>query len=300
MATSKAKSNDTAANLAFKEVLADADETLSVEWTDRHYVQDDEYITHGEDIEAFLKREIAKPIIRWADSPQLGYEILPNNTSTVTMSPRPRKTCWRSLEAGERGGENAGGTRPMKKKSDNTLLITPEYRQFIEELKSRVISAQISAARRINNELSLLYWDIGRGIVEKQKTLGWGDSVVEMVAADLQKAFPGTKGFSPQNVWRMLQFYLVHTEKEFLSQVARDLEKAGQSLPDSEKLSQLVRAMVAAVPWGHHASALTRVTDPAARLWYLRATARFGWSRNVLRDQIKASNYRVVSKKALE
>jgi type I restriction enzyme M protein len=49
-----------------------------VTWTHRHYVQDDEYIPHGEDIEAFLKREIAKPIIRWEDSPQLGYEILPN------------------------------------------------------------------------------------------------------------------------------------------------------------------------------------------------------------------------------
>jgi predicted nuclease of restriction endonuclease-like (RecB) superfamily len=179
----------------------------------------------------------------------------------------------------------------MKKKSDNTLLITPEYRQFIEELKLRIISAQISAARRINHELILLYWDIGHGIVEKQKTLGWGDSVVKVVAADLQKAFPGVKGFSPQNLWRMLQFYLIHTEEKFLSQVVRDLENSGNNAPDREKLSQFVREMVAAVPWGHHANALTRVTDPAARLWYLRATARFGWSRNVLLNQIKASAY---------
>jgi type I restriction enzyme M protein len=46
-------------------------------------VQDDEYIPHGEDIATFLKREIAKPIIRWEDSKKdgkeiLGYEILPN------------------------------------------------------------------------------------------------------------------------------------------------------------------------------------------------------------------------------
>ena len=53
-------------------------EIISVAWTHRHYVQDDEYIPHGEDIEAFLKREIAKPIIRWQDSPHLGYEVLPN------------------------------------------------------------------------------------------------------------------------------------------------------------------------------------------------------------------------------
>ena len=49
-----------------------------VEWTHRHYVKDDEYIPFGEDIDAFLKREIGKRIIRWTDSPQLGYEILPN------------------------------------------------------------------------------------------------------------------------------------------------------------------------------------------------------------------------------
>lgn len=49
-----------------------------VEWTHRHYVKDDEYIPFGEDIDAFLKGEIGKPIIRWTDSPQLGYEILPN------------------------------------------------------------------------------------------------------------------------------------------------------------------------------------------------------------------------------
>ncbi len=49
-----------------------------VQYRHRHYVQDNEYIPHGEDIQAFLEREIAKPIIRWQDSPQLGYEILPN------------------------------------------------------------------------------------------------------------------------------------------------------------------------------------------------------------------------------
>lgn len=62
----------------FKALMADKAKVLAVEWTHRHYVKDDEYIPHGEDIGTFLKREIAKPIIRWEDSPQLGYEMLPN------------------------------------------------------------------------------------------------------------------------------------------------------------------------------------------------------------------------------
>ena len=86
----------------------------------------------------------------------------------------------------------------MKKNLGSALLVTPEYRQFIEELKSRVVSARISAARAITHEAILLYWDIGRGIVEKQHTHGWGDSVVELVASDLRRTFPDMRGFSFQ------------------------------------------------------------------------------------------------------
>jgi type I restriction enzyme M protein len=75
----------------FKAAFAEVDEVLSVEWTHRHYVADDEYVPHGEDIEEFLKREIAKPIIRWSDSPQLGYEFLPNKYFYRYQPPTPAK-----------------------------------------------------------------------------------------------------------------------------------------------------------------------------------------------------------------
>ena len=75
----------------FKALMDGKPEVISVEWTHRNYVQDDEYIPHGEDIEAFLKREIAKPIIRWEDSPQLGYEILPNKYFYRYQPPTPAK-----------------------------------------------------------------------------------------------------------------------------------------------------------------------------------------------------------------
>ena len=75
----------------FKALMEGKPEIVSIEWTHRHYVQDDEYIAHGEDIDAFLKREIAKPIIRWEDSPQLGYEILPNKYFYRYQPPAPAK-----------------------------------------------------------------------------------------------------------------------------------------------------------------------------------------------------------------
>ena len=195
----------------------------------------------------------------------------------------------------------------MKKIRDATLIISPDYLQFIEELKARVVSARVTAARAITHEAILLYWDIGCGIVEKQQQLGWGDSVVEMLASDLQRAFPGAKGFSLANIWRMRQFYLAHNQPEFLAQVARELEnppsgpQPGSFLPrhvpgttapaSGPNLAQLVRDFVSVVPWGHHVLMLGRMKSPAEHLWYLRATARFGWSRNVLLNQIKAGAY---------
>ena len=73
----------------FKTLIANDGEVTSITWTHRHYIKDDEYIPHGEDIVTFLNREIAKPIIRWEDSPQLGYEILPNKYFYRYQPPTP-------------------------------------------------------------------------------------------------------------------------------------------------------------------------------------------------------------------
>ncbi|MDD2277400.1 MAG: PDDEXK nuclease domain-containing protein [Bacteroidales bacterium] len=51
-----------------------------------------------------------------------------------------------------------------------------------------------------------------------------------------QRAFPGTFGFSPQNVWRMLQFFRTYTDSLFLSQAVRELEKKGRKTPNPEEL----------------------------------------------------------------
>ena len=172
-----------------------------------------------------------------------------------------------------------------------TALAYPDYPPFLTALKERILRARISAARAINNELVLLYWDIGRSIVEKQQTAGWGDAVVERLAADLRAEFPDMRGFSVQNVWRMKQLYVDYSSPEFLSQVVQEIGSAPEKTATEEFLSQRVRELVAAVPWGHHANVLAKLSDPAARLYYLRATAQLGWSRNVLLNQIKAAAY---------
>ena len=84
---------------------------LAVVWTHRHYIADDEYIPFdpaGEPadyIPAFLAREIAKPIIRWQDSPQLGYEILPNKYFYRYQPPKPASELLAEFWALEKEAE---------------------------------------------------------------------------------------------------------------------------------------------------------------------------------------------------
>jgi predicted nuclease of restriction endonuclease-like (RecB) superfamily len=198
----------------------------------------------------------------------------------------------------------------------DAFVTSPEYRQFISELKARVLSARISVGRAANRDIILLYWDIGRGIVEKQERLGWGNSVVEMVARDLQRSFAASKSFSPDNLWRMRQLYLAYSAPEFLGQAVPEIQGTvtaskgttflGQAVPEKAQATGLsadatqsvILDLLAAVPWGQNLLILKKIDAPAARLYYLRATAQFGWTRSVLLNQIKAGTYeRAVTEK---
>jgi predicted nuclease of restriction endonuclease-like (RecB) superfamily len=188
-------------------------------------------------------------------------------------------------------------------------LLPSDYADFLTDLKARIASARLSAARAVNRDLILLYWDIGGAIVEKQRQLGWGESVVEMLAQDLRAAFPDTTGFSARNLRSMKQFHSAYSDPAIWLQVAAKLPDragggageiwpqavanigkralaVGASVPDD-----FLRQLVAEIPWGHHLLILNKVEGPAGRLYYLRSTARFGWSRNVLLNQIKAGAY---------
>ncbi len=202
----------------------------------------------------------------------------------------------------KRSGKKRAATSPA-------IVVGPlaDYPAFLAGLKERILHARTTAARAVNHELVLLYWDIGRGIVEKQQRAGWGDAVVERLAADLRIAFPDLRGFSADNLWQMRQFFAEYSSAEFLAQAVPELRTRpakflAQAVPESlparpavfpgpENPIRAVRELVAAIPWGHHVELLKKVKVPAARLYYLRATAQFGWSRNVLLNQIKAGAY---------
>ena len=114
-----------------------------------------------------------------------------------------------------------------------TFVKSADYAAWLGGLKSRIRSARISAARAVNRELILLYWDIGRGIVEKQEDLGWGKSVVEQLSLDLRSEFPGMKGFSANNLWLMRQFYSEYSSPAFLEQLVQEMQSPRLESPEA-------------------------------------------------------------------
>ncbi len=84
---------------------------------------------------------------------------------------------------------------------NSSLTQRPEgYEDFLRDLKQRIRTAQVRAALAVNRELVLLYWQIGRDIIERQDRAGWGAKIIESLASDLHQEFPEVKGFSPRNL----------------------------------------------------------------------------------------------------
>lgn len=171
------------------------------------------------------------------------------------------------------------GARAIKKQPAPTAaaLLPMGYPEFLEDVKSRIRAAQVKASLSANRELILLYWDLGKSIVDRQRNEGWGKSVVERLSHDLQTAFPGVGGFSPENVRRMRAFYLAYTEGAAIqSRAVTELD--GINPP----------RVVTEIPWGQNQELLFKLKDPVQRLWYAKMTIEHGWSRPVLVHQIEA------------
>ena len=142
-----------------------------------------------------------------------------------------------------------------------------DYKEFLQAIKERIYKAQYEALKKVNKELMTLYTDIGKEIVERQKSHNWGKSIVKNLSNDLQKEFPGIKGFSPQNLWYMRQFYLEYKENKKL------------------------QPLVGEISWTKNVIIMSRCKDDQQKEFYLRMTKKFGWTKDVLIHQIENQSY---------
>ena len=163
------------------------------------------------------------------------------------------------------------------------------YAELLDDLKTRIRAAQVKAVLAVNRELIQLYWDTGRIIVQRQERDGWGAGVIERLARDVRRAFPGLQGFSRTNLFRMRAFYLAYA-----GSAAKVPQPVGQL--DVPKVPQLVGQLgeaapppiLAEIPWGHNVLLVEHLQDAEQRLWYARTAAHHGWSRALLTVQIES------------
>jgi predicted nuclease of restriction endonuclease-like (RecB) superfamily len=98
----------------------------------------------------------------------------------------------------------------------SSKITLPEYPELLERLKERIKSARIKASLAVNQELILLYWQIGREIIAQQKIAGWGGKVIEKLAKDLRKEFPEMKGLSRTNLLYMRKLASVWPDEKIV------------------------------------------------------------------------------------
>lgn len=151
--------------------------------------------------------------------------------------------------------------------TDSLFPDLTRYESFLNALKGRIRTAQIRAALSVNRELILLYWQIGREILNRQQQEGWGSKVIERLAKDLKREFPDIKGFSRTNLLYMRAFAEAYPDEQFVHQLG------------------------GRIPWRHNCVLLDRVKVPEQRTWYIQQTIQNGWSRAVLELQIESNLY---------
>jgi len=142
------------------------------------------------------------------------------------------------------------------------------YAATLKALKSRIRTERLHVVMAANAAMVLLYWDIGRAILERQKNEGWGAKVIDRLSADLREAFPDMKGLSPRNLKYMRAFAAAWPDKK------------------------LVQEPLAQIPWYHHIALLEKCRSSEERLWYADQSAMHGWSHNILSIQIETQTYK--------
>lgn len=150
------------------------------------------------------------------------------------------------------------------------------YSKLLSEIKARVQQAQTKAVLSANTEMIMMYMDIGKIILEKQKMEGWGTGIIPRLSNDLKNELPKIKGFSERNIGYMVRF-----AKEYCDTILQQLVA---------KLND--HSVFYGIPWGHHILLMEKNKDVLIRFWYMEQTVKNGWSRDTLASMIKNESHK--------
>jgi predicted nuclease of restriction endonuclease-like (RecB) superfamily len=167
------------------------------------------------------------------------------------VSPQPARTSTLQGMAKQRRTKSDRPVPGRAAKRAPADVAPVGYAGLLAAVKQRVRTAQVRAASAVNRELVLLYWQIGRDILHRQREEGWGAKVIDRLAADLHAAFPDMKGFSTRNLKYM------------------------RSLADAFPDEAFVQEALAQITWYHAITLLDKVADPNTRKGEVDAASAF-------------------------
>ena len=139
-----------------------------------------------------------------------------------------------------------------------------EYFKFLENIKTDIITTRRQILSQANNEVVLMYYRIGKGLIENSK---YGNRFIDTLATDLKLDFPNMQGLSARNLRYMKRF-----AKEF-------------------EYDSILQHNVAKLPWTTITTIMDKIKDNAERIWYIEKTLENLWSRTVLEHQIATNLY---------
>jgi predicted nuclease of restriction endonuclease-like (RecB) superfamily len=144
------------------------------------------------------------------------------------------------------------------------LINNNDYISALGDIKGRIKAAQRRVLLSANEELFMLYWNIGKVINEYSS---WGNKFVENLARDIKLDFPDVKGYSVRNLKYMAKFY--------------------RTFPDAE----IVQSLTAQLTWTHSNALLDKIKDRDIFLWYAERSGESGWTVDTLKEQIENGLY---------
>ena len=173
-----------------------------------------------------------------------------------------------------------------------------EYKKWLTELKTKVRTAQLKAAVRVNTELITLYWEMGADIVSKQSETKWGDRFLQQLSKDLAEEFPEMKGFSERNLKYIRQWYSFYASntnaigQQPVAQITKQLVSQSPTVSNSQQtvdlIGQQVVSLITQIPWGHNIAIIAKCKNIEDAFFYIQNTIEHGWSRSVLIHQIES------------
>ena len=139
-------------------------------------------------------------------------------------------------------------------------LITTEIINIINNSRN-------NALKKVNEELILMYWEIGKSLSLRSESSSFGDSFIDSIASEIQLAFPGIKGFNRRGLYRMKQFYETYKDDE------------------------LVSTLLTQISWSNHLAIMSKAKSVEERQFYVQLCAKESYSFRELERQIDSAYY---------